>query len=251
MQEPIIIKTSDYSIFKTVGFNRDKNKKHIRGIKNILEKENLLHLHPILVNNKMEVIDGQHRLEAARELGLEIFYIQSDISYDHILNSNLIQKKMSLCDVIKFYSVKDKIEDYIRLRDYLMTLEISAKSLIGLIFGSASPVIIDHLKSGKFKMPKETEVIDKIIMSYMNFSGFCKSKRITPFSMIANFNFTIAYRNLILLTKFSESIFLAKLEMRWFDLKPKINSKEWTRQLINIYNWKNQSPIEFPREEEN
>src|SRR5215469_12497290 len=112
MEIPVILKTSDLSIFKNVSFNRDKNKKHIQDVVKIIKKENLLHLHPILVNNEMEVIDGQHRLEAAKDLGLEIFYIKSNLSYDHILTSNLIQKNATLIDVIKFYAMKDAIQDY-------------------------------------------------------------------------------------------------------------------------------------------
>lgn len=244
MEAPKILKTRDYSIFNTVNFNRDKRKNHINGVKKILQKENLLHMHPILVNQKMEVIDGQHRLAAAEELGLEVFYIQGDISYEHILNSNLLQKKLELKDVIKFYALKDHLEEYIKLKDYLETLDINPKSLIGLIFGSCLPPLIELIKSGKFKFPSDITKIEKLIFSYMNFLSFCKQKRVTPLSMFTNSHFTIAYRNLVLLQQFNESVFMAKLEMRWFDLKPQLNSKEWTKQLINIYNWKNQNPID-------
>lgn len=103
---------------------------------------------------------------------------------------------------------------------------------------------IELIKSGKFKFPSDITKIEKLIFSYMNFLSFCKQKRVTPLSMFTNSHFTIAYRNLVLLQQFNESVFMTKLEMRWFDLKPQLNSKEWTKQLINIYNWKNQNPID-------
>ena len=31
-------------------------------------------MRPIVVNKKMEVMDGQHRLMAAKQLGVEIYY---------------------------------------------------------------------------------------------------------------------------------------------------------------------------------
>ncbi len=245
MEAPEIHKTKDYSIFKFVSFNRDKQKKQIECMKKILQKENLLHFHPIVVNEQMEVIDGQHRLSAAQELGLEIFYVQGNVSYEHILNSNLIQKKLCLADVIKFYALKDKIEDYIKLKKYCDELNVNPKALLGLIFGNCSPYIIDFLKTGKFKFPSSTEVVQNMIDYFRNFMVFVKEKRISPYSMFSNNVFTIAFRNLITIPGFNESVFLSKLQMKWFDLKPQINSKEWTRVLIDIYNWRNQNRLEF------
>jgi len=244
MQPPNISKTSDYSIFKNVTFNRDKNQKHIRNVIKIIKKENLLHLHPILVNKDMEVIDGQHRLEAAKELGLEVFYIQSDLSYEHILSSNLIQKNASLLDVIKFYALKDQIPDYVFLHKSLSEYRLSSKGLIGLIFGSCSPQMVEQIKDGRFRVPLNESYLTRYLDAYRKFIEFIQEKKIRPYSMFSNNNFTIAFRNLIRINGFLEHVFMNKLEMRWFDLKPQINSKEWTRQLIAIYNWKNQNPLE-------
>lgn len=246
MSVPIIQKTYDYSIFKTVGFNREKSSKHIAGIKEILQKENLLHLHPILVNPKMEVIDGQHRLEAAKELNLPVFYIQSEISYDHILNSNLLQKKLSLNDVIKFYACKDLIPDYLALREFIELLSINPKALLGLIFGTCSRPVTEHIKSGKFKLPPDMNLINRIVQNYINFMNFIKDKKVTPISMFSCFHFTIAYRNLCLISTFKDQIFYSKLEHRWFELRPQRDAKEWTKKLLDIYNWKNQNPIDIP-----
>lgn len=243
MTIPQIQKTSDYSIFHSVAFNREKNKRHIESIKKIITKENLLHLHPILVNEKMEIVDGQHRLEAAKELGLEVFYIQDKISYDHILNSNLFQKKLSLEDVIKFYAIKDAIPDYLEFQRLIDDLAISPKSMIGLIFGSVSKPMISFIKSGRFAMPVDKDVLEKITTSYRRLIDFVREKRITPYALFSSTNFSIAFRNLVLLADFNVDIFFSKLQQRWFDLKPQINAKEWTRQLIAIYNWKNHNPL--------
>ena len=245
MDTPQIQKTKDYSIFKHVAFNRERNKRHIQAIKTIISKENLLHLHPILVNEKMEVVDGQHRLEAAKDLGLEVFYIQDKISYEHILNSNLFQKKLVLEDVVKFYALKDNIPSYVEFQEYINLLDLSPKAIIGLLFGTVSRPMIDFIKSGKFSMPQNTEIVEKLIFAFSKFKDFVKEKRITPFAMFSSSNFTVALRNLVLMGQYDERIFFNKLEQRWFDLKPQLNSKEWTRQLISIYNWKNHNPLEL------
>ncbi len=243
MQIPQIQKTKEYSIFKSVNFNRDKTKHHIQEIKGIIQKENLLHLHPIIVNESMEVIDGQHRLEAARELEIDIFYIKADVSYEHILNSNLLQRKLSLEDVIKFYAIKDKIPHYIEFQSHMNMLKLSPKSLIALLFGMVSKSLISFIKEGKFQMPPKKDVVENIILSFSKFKDFVQEKRIKPFSMFSCCNFCVAFRNLILITGYNETIFFSKLEQRWFDLKPQLNSNDWTKLLINIYNWKNHNPI--------
>lgn len=245
MSIPQIQKTTDYAIFKAVSFNREKNKRHIESIKKIISQENLLHLHPILVNEKMEVVDGQHRLEAAKELGLEVFYIQDKISYEHILNSNLFQKKLALEDVIKFYAMKDALPDYIRFQEMIQDLELSPKALMGLLFGTVSIPMIGFIKSGRFVMPSDTRIVDRLTSSFAKFRDFVKEKRITPFTMFSSANFTVAFRNVVLLNEYNEDTFMSKLQQRWFDLKPQLNAKEWTRQLISIYNWKNHNPISY------
>lgn len=245
MDIPIILITRDYEIFKTVNFNRNKSKYHIAQIKKIILQENLLHLHPILVNEKMEVIDGQHRLEAAKELNLEIYYIKDKISYEHILNSNLYQKKLALKDVIKFYSIKDGIYSYCWLYNHMERLNVNPKSILGLLLGSINGPLISFIKSGKFVLPEDLKKCDMLIKKYEEFLDFVNEKKIKPISMFSSSTFTVAFRNLILLTSFDGSIWLKKLENRWFDLKPQMNSNEWTRQLLSIYNWKNQSPLNY------
>lgn len=68
-----IFTTTDYSIFKKLRGNRDisEDKKRVEGIKDSILK-NGYKPNPIRVNEKMEVIDGQGRLEALKELMLPV-----------------------------------------------------------------------------------------------------------------------------------------------------------------------------------
>lgn len=65
--------TNDFSRFKILEGNREIGL--IGFIKKQIQKYGYLWL-PILVNEHWEVIDGQHRLEACRELGIPIHYIK-------------------------------------------------------------------------------------------------------------------------------------------------------------------------------
>ena len=71
--EIYIQKSKDYNIFKTLTGNRELNISHKEKLKKSF-KENYL-ISPIIINEKYEIIDGQHRFNAARELGYYVYYI--------------------------------------------------------------------------------------------------------------------------------------------------------------------------------
>ena len=120
-----ISKTEDYDSFHRVNGNRSINSTHLKRLKNEIAKQDLLFMNPILVNKRKEIIDGQHRLQAARELNKTVYYItiinqtQKKILGDiHTLNQNrrnwsVEQFMHSYCDLGKpdyrrYYSFKER-----------------------------------------------------------------------------------------------------------------------------------------------
>ena len=69
-----VYETTDYSMFKTIKGNRNINPLHLARLKNSFKERYLFT--PVLVNSSMEIIDGQHRVEAAAELNLPIRFIK-------------------------------------------------------------------------------------------------------------------------------------------------------------------------------
>ena len=65
--------TSDYSKFSYLVGNRDIVNKHVKDLSGHIDERDLSI--PIIVNENMEVCDGQHRLEAYKVLGLPVHYI--------------------------------------------------------------------------------------------------------------------------------------------------------------------------------
>ena len=61
-----VYKTTDLSIFKSIDGNRVPNLQHIKRLAQSINVYGMK-CNPILVNEQMEVIDGQHRLAAAIE----------------------------------------------------------------------------------------------------------------------------------------------------------------------------------------
>lgn len=105
--------TDKYDLFKTVDSNREVQETHVTRLMRAIGEKNLLHLNPIIVNGNNEVIDGQHRLEAAKRLKLPIYYIKdSDISKKDISKLNTNKKNWSMMDYVNFFCIEG-VPEYI------------------------------------------------------------------------------------------------------------------------------------------
>lgn len=239
-----VVKTKEYGIFKTLRGNRPLNRSHIKKLKKSIENNNHLNLHPIIVNQNFEVIDGQHRLECARQLDTDIFYIKSDtINDEHLIECNVNQKSFEVENYIDYFAIKEGKPEYIQLKSMLESSGLKPKALLTLILGVVSSNILEFLKTGKFKFPISEEP-HKVLNFFYDFSAYAKDKRLKPFSMFTNHNFTRALRWIYKTQGFDSSIFFKKLDLRWFDLKPQRTSEDWYSLLISIYNFKNHNRIE-------
>lgn len=67
--------TSDYDLFKRPSAQRPLNEAHIRRIVASMKERGFLQQEPIFIDAHWNVTNGQHRLEAARRLGLPVYYI--------------------------------------------------------------------------------------------------------------------------------------------------------------------------------
>lgn len=239
-----IQKTTDYSQFKYLKGNRPIDKGHLKRLKASIERNNHLNLHPIIVNGEYEIIDGQHRYEIAKSLGLEIYFLRSEmIDDDHLIQCNVNQKHFEVENYIDFFAVKEKNSDYIQLRDMLKASSLKPKALLTLLLGVINNSVLEFLKTGKFKFPENQEPLE-VLDFYFDFMAYVKDKRLKPLSMFTNHNFTKALRWLHKTSGFSSEILFKKLDMRWFDLKPQRTAEEWYQLMISIYNFKNHVRIE-------
>lgn len=104
MRCPVIHSTQSYDKFKNFLSNRDVKGSHLKNLIESIQRKNLLHLFPIVVNKNFEIIDGQHRLAAARALNVPIYYIvDSSVTQADIAMVNNNRKGWTAKDYIKFY----------------------------------------------------------------------------------------------------------------------------------------------------
>jgi hypothetical protein len=102
-----IMETTNYGLLKTIKSNRAVNDQHVKKIMDSVQKKNLLHIRPALVNEDMVLIDGQHRHEACRRMKIPIpFVVSQGLTKDDIRFLNSAQKNWSFMDFINYYATE-------------------------------------------------------------------------------------------------------------------------------------------------
>jgi hypothetical protein len=147
----MIQKTKNYDMFVFRNDNREKVKpSHVQMLKRSISTRNLLEMRPICVNKDMEVIDGQHRLLAAEELGLDIYYqVEDKLEVGDVILMNT-SKNWTNADFLNFY-VKNGYQEYIKLNDFMKLNQISFK-VAYLLINKKNADNLDYFKHGEFKM---------------------------------------------------------------------------------------------------
>lgn len=112
-----IFKTDDYSVFNTLKGNRDLNRAHIEKLKQSIAGVYLVS--PILINDRYEIIDGQHRFEAIKELGLPIyFFMVSGYGLDEVQILNTNASNWNSKDYLKAFCDLG-YPDYLKMKEFL------------------------------------------------------------------------------------------------------------------------------------
>lgn len=117
--EPIlqIYKTTDYGQFKIMSDNRNINTLHVQ---RLIESFKVKHLvSPIIVNERKEVIDGQHRLLASQETGLPVYFmVLKGYGIDEVQIFNTNQKNWTKLDYLKMYCAEGR-KPYLELQKFM------------------------------------------------------------------------------------------------------------------------------------
>ena len=94
--------TTNYDQFKTPIGNRELDPGNLKKLRASFSSKNLMHLKPIVVDEDMNVIDGNHRVAVAKELKIPVFYIiqEGNIPEDMLILN--IQKQWTSRDAVNF-----------------------------------------------------------------------------------------------------------------------------------------------------
>lgn len=231
----MIQKTKNYEMFVFRDDNReDINQAHVRALVESIRSLNLLELTPILVNEKMEVINGQHRLLAAKELGVDIYYhVQEGLGADELLvmNTNLNWRAN---DFLNFWCKKGN-QDYIKLRDFVKKHNIDLRVGLTLCVGNGKNTYKDF-KDGKFTF-KEFGLDNEIEQCWDTVNFIKKMNGFSNYTRSGKF--WQALIKLVTHHNFNAEKWKANLAKMIERLGPRTSTKDYCILLMDIYNWRN------------
>lgn len=238
--------TMDYGIFKKSPSNRDTDDRNIQRIQKSIQQKNLLHHRPILVNEKMEVIDGQNRLEAAKRSNLPVFFeVSNDSTTEDIYLLNINQKTWQAQDYVKYFCSLGK-EEYIRLHYFMEEKKISLKMAMILLTSNRGAEPYYDLKQGLFQFPNEEEmqVVNQYLDQIAQITDFISLNTMGSKHYLKKSTFIYSALKFLSSPNVNFNIFMKKLEMKLAYIRPCTLAKEYITMFKAIYNWKNQDPIE-------
>lgn len=103
LSENRVLVTKEYDSFKRIAGNRPVSRQHVNRLKRKMTVKDLKV--PILINGKAEVIDGQHRLQARRELELPVYYtVNPELGIEETQMANSITKNWAIDDFLHSYT---------------------------------------------------------------------------------------------------------------------------------------------------
>ena len=233
-----IKKTTRYQDFKRIKGNRAVGKNHLARLKASIKRKNLLHLNPIIVNENMEVIDGQHRLTACEALEEPVYYIVGKgLTFDDVVFMNSSVKDWSVGDYLESY-VELGYEHYIGLKKFASkwALSISNANAILSMEGHVTRAGYKSFKAGTFQivdLDKADEFAERLraIAPYTTRNTWKDRDFIRALSK-AYYDKDIDHDQL-----------MSQIQQHPQPLHRRGNVREYLRQLEDVYNYNLTNPI--------
>jgi hypothetical protein len=234
-----VYQTYDYDKFKIMPANRNTDPLHIRRLVESFERHHLIT--PLIVNDKMEVIDGQNRLEAAKETKKPIYYmIIPGYGIKEVQIFNTLQKNWQKINYLDMWCTEGR-KHYLDCKEFMQQfpqfgIQVTLKLLTGLQAGQKNSgfgkgnMKMKEFEEGRFIIPdlNKSYTLAHRIMEFKDlYSGFSRSA------------FVGAIMPLLGLKTYNHKRMLHKMKVSGIKIPDKIDNIEQFRyHLQKIYNWK-------------
>lgn len=242
-------KTKDYRKFKFLSSNRQTSEQLVLDLMSSIKQKNLLEYRPILVDQNMGVIDGQHRLKAAERLGVEIYYqVKVNAGVADMLTLNAVQCKWSWSDFMHAYCAEGNT-NYLRLKSFMEKYNLNLACAV-CVFEMRSKIAEDgdKFKRGKFIYPENDTEFHVKAECFNEVCSFIKNKTVENFNFQKNKSFCFAFCSFMNIKELNYLAFMKKLALRLDRIRKCALDSEYLKMLFSIYNFKNQQPLYFSGE---
>lgn len=222
-----VYKTDDLDMFKFTKFNRN-----VLFTDEMLKQAKEGFINPIIVNEYMVVIDGQHRLEHAKKAGVPIEYIIKPGLGEHdIVRMNTTQRPWSLLNFIESYANQGS-EQYVSLLN-LINKKYAGTSVVIAVGRDATGSytgLSELVKSGNFEFVNFEQTLN-FLKYYERFKEETKTPKKTKVAL--------ALYALYRIEGFDEDRLIRKVLQKKFDDDLRVKGYDLTealKEFIDKYN---------------
>lgn len=240
--EQRIYRTTNHDFFVNDYANRPLIESKVVSMVAAIEKKNLLHLFPLVVGRDSVVIDGQHRLEAARRLNLPVYYVVSDdmaIEDAAAINQNVTRWRGQ--DWLHHWIVRGN-QDYLALREFWQEFSfLTLAECLALTGGSGNNANSHQaLAAGNFspRRLRHGYVVGQMCLDFAKYVAFWhETMFVRALSVLANN------------PRYDHTRMMAKMEYLSARLQRSSTVDEYLTRLDEIYNYrtatKNQADLKI------
>lgn len=220
--------TTEYGRFTSLEGNRSVSRSHVNELKRLIQKNgNLTEKFPIKVNPSGDVLDGQHRLQALKELKQPVTYeVVRDVDIDGVRAINLGNRNWTWKDMAESH-YKLGNEEYgwflQYVDDYQLPFQV-AQSFCDV------PVSRGHDSSfnqGNLLVEDKDLAIERAV----------RYRELLDMTNIIQRDFALAFRLISLNKDYDHSRMVKKLAERSDTLPLKATRLDYARALEEIYNY--------------
>lgn len=162
-----VLSTTNYSIFSRMPGNRSVEYSRIAKLKKSIETNGWIR-NPIIVNEKLQIIDGQGRFEALKSLNLPVEYIVSPgTGMRECLVFNNTQTKWTTKDYVSSYAESGNTS-YIMLKKLLEDFKALPLEVVTFVCYKSRKIDSRSIPEGRFQMdesyyPECREILEKLL----------------------------------------------------------------------------------------
>lgn len=220
--------TTNYDQFQFLNTNRDQARGHVESLKRAFEEMgNLTRVQPILVNDRFQIIDGQHRYTACKELGEPIYYTMvPGLGVNEARKMNILHRGWKIDDYAKSYASAGD-SNYQKYLDIKEDFGFNHSITLTYIEGVDNRGSFKTFREGEFSIEDEAGARDRL-------SKLADVGMFAP--MVNDRYFARAFLRILTIEGYDHKRILKKLQLHENLLRRYASLQDYLRMLEEIYN---------------